>query len=79
MMGEATDAMVVVMEERASAAQIEHVFDPFHSTKPRDGALGIGLCLAYAIAREHGGDLRIESRVGEGTTVRLYLPARREG
>lgn len=55
--------------------QIEFVFEPFYSTKPRDRALGIGLSIAYGIIRSHGGDLRLDSRPGHGTTVRILLPA----
>jgi signal transduction histidine kinase len=55
--------------------QIESVFDPFFSTKARDRARGLGLSLALAAVRRLGGDIRLESRVGGGTTVRVLLPA----
>jgi signal transduction histidine kinase len=61
------------------AGQLEHVLEPFYSTKPRDRASGAGLSTAYGIVRAHGGDIRIESRPGQGTTVRILLPARRGG
>ena len=57
--------------------QLETIFDPFYSTKPRDRARGLGLSRAYGIIRSQGGDIRIRSRPGVGTTVRIFLPARR--
>ena len=50
-------------------------FDPFFSTKPRDRARGLGLSIAYGIARRHRGDIRIVSTPGSGTTVTVLLPA----
>ncbi|HVR75974.1 MAG TPA: ATP-binding protein [Planctomycetota bacterium] len=58
-------------------AQLEHIFEPFYSTKPRDDALGVGLSFAHGVVRASGGDIRVESRPGQGTEVRLLLPARR--
>ena len=54
------------------ATLIERVFDPFVSTKP-DGT-GLGLAIARQIAIAHGGDLRLESEPGVGTTAMLRLP-----
>ncbi len=54
------------------AALLDHVFDPFVSTKP-DGT-GLGLAVARQIAIAHGGELRIESEVGAGSTASLRLP-----
>lgn len=51
---------------------LEHVFDPFFSTK--QGGTGLGLAIASRIVERHGGHLEVESRVGVGTTMRLWLP-----
>ena len=48
--------------------------EPFFSTKPLGKGTGLGLAQVYGIARQSGGTLRIESREGEGTIVRLLLP-----
>ena len=48
--------------------------EPFFSTKPFGKGTGLGLAQVYGIARQSGGTLRIESREGEGTIVRLLLP-----
>jgi signal transduction histidine kinase len=48
--------------------------EPFFSTKPPGAGSGLGLSMIYGFARQSGGQLLIDSRVGVGTTVRLYLP-----
>jgi signal transduction histidine kinase/ligand-binding sensor domain-containing protein len=58
-------------------SQLDSIFDPFYSTKPRDRAMGVGLSLAYSIVRAWGGDIRVWSRPSLGTTVRVLLPAKR--
>jgi signal transduction histidine kinase len=51
---------------------LDHIFDPFFTTKP--GGSGLGLATVHRIVEQHGGDVRVESRVGEGTTFRVRLP-----
>jgi len=53
--------------------QVRNVFEPFYSTKP--SGLGLGMPYARKVVEQHGGRIRIESRPGEGTTVRVDLPA----
>lgn len=55
-----------------AAENLEKIFDPFFTTK--QGGTGLGLSISYAIARQHGGELEINSRQGDGTTVALRLP-----
>jgi PAS domain S-box-containing protein len=52
----------------------ERATEPFFSTKPLGKGTGLGLAQVYGIARQSGGTLRIESREGEGTAVRMLLP-----
>jgi nitrogen-specific signal transduction histidine kinase/CheY-like chemotaxis protein len=49
--------------------------EPFYSTKPLGKGTGLGLAQVYGIARQSGGTLRISSKVGEGSTVEILLPA----
>ncbi len=53
------------------------VFDPFFTTKGRDGN-GLGLSVSYGIVRRHGGDLLVESELGEGSTFTVILPPAEE-
>ena len=53
---------------------IERAFDPFYTTKPIGQGTGLGLSMAYGFAKQSGGQVRIHSIVGKGTTVRFYLP-----
>jgi signal transduction histidine kinase len=52
-----------------------HVFEPFFSTKARDGHSGLGLSVAYKIVRESGGHIRVHSEPGHGATFEVYWPA----
>lgn len=53
----------------------QHLFEPFFTTKPVGKGTGLGLAQVYGIIRNHDGFINIESEVGEGTTVNIYLPA----
>ena len=57
---------------------LSKVCDPFFTTKPEGEGTGLGLAITLGIARAHGGDLAIESELGKGTAVTLWLP-RRQG
>lgn len=56
-----------------SEENLPKIFDPYFTTKP--AGHGLGLATSYSIIRNHGGNIAVESKVGEGTAFNIFLPA----
>jgi len=53
---------------------IDKIFQPFFTTKPAGQGTGLGLSLAYDIVKVHGGEIKVETKEGEGTEFIIQLP-----
>jgi CheY-like chemotaxis protein len=53
---------------------VQRAFDPFYTTKPLGQGTGLGLSMIYGFAKQSGGQVRISSTLGRGTTISLFLP-----
>jgi PAS domain S-box-containing protein len=58
---------------------LDRIFEPYFTTKPEGKGTGLGLSISHAIVQSCGGDILVDSRVGQGTTFRVYLPSAIEG
>jgi signal transduction histidine kinase len=75
------DIVELAVRDTGKGIAPEHrarLFEPFFTTKEpggRGGGTGLGLAISYGIVQDHGGALIVESELGQGTTVRVRLPA----
>jgi signal transduction histidine kinase/DNA-binding response OmpR family regulator len=77
----AGDYVVIMVEDTGSGIEPEHVprvIEPFFTTKDVGKGTGLGLSTVYGFAKQSGGTLRIDSTVGRGTEVELWLPRARQ-
>jgi signal transduction histidine kinase len=57
---------------------LENIFDPFFTTKAPDKGTGLGLSISLKIVESLGGEIRVESEEGKGTSFEIYFPAANE-
>jgi two-component system cell cycle sensor histidine kinase/response regulator CckA len=56
-----------------SQVSIDHLFEPFYSTKSQDPGAGLGLAMVHGIIKQHGGWIQVYSQDGMGTTIKVFL------
>lgn len=69
-----TDTGIGIPEEN-----LPKLFEPFFTTKPEGKGVGLGLSVAYGIIDNHKGSIQVKSKVGEGSTFIVRLPAKEMG
>ncbi len=57
-----------------TAEVLEKIFDPFYTTKAPGKGTGLGMSMVYGFVKQSGGEIRIDSRPGQGTTISILLP-----
>ena len=60
------------------AENIGKIFEPFFTTKPRGQGTGLGLCIVKDIVSRIGGQVRVESKFGKGTTIIINIPVEKD-
>jgi signal transduction histidine kinase len=72
------DKLVIEFADDGAGIAAEHIsqiFDPFFTTKDVGEGNGLGLSVSYGIIKDHGGEIRVESRPGQFTKFTIFLPA----
>jgi len=73
------DYYVIQISDQGGGIEEENIgkiFDPFYTTKRREGGSGMGLSQAYSIVRDHHAGIEVKSQLGEGTTFTIHIPVK---
>ncbi|NJO93046.1 MAG: GHKL domain-containing protein [Chloroflexia bacterium] len=77
----ANDSVSVSIEDTGTGINekdINHIFDPFYTTKEVGKGTGLGLSISYSIIKEHKGTIKVKSKVGKGSCFTVIIPIKRE-
>jgi signal transduction histidine kinase len=75
-LGEVVEVSVSDTGKGIPAGDLEHIFDPFYTTKPVGEGTGLGLSISFSIIERHRGRIDVHTEVGKGTTFVVRLPLR---
>lgn len=53
---------------------LERIFEPYYTTRSHGDGTGLGLAVVHGVVKAHGGEIRVLSEKGEGTTFEVFLP-----
>ena len=71
------DTILIGVKDNGNGIQqkvVDKIFQPFFTTKPTGQGTGLGLSLSYDIIKAHGGEIKVETKEGEGSEFFIYLP-----
>ena len=79
--GAGGEVSIIVKDNGTGIPQkvLDKIFQPFFTTKPTGQGTGLGLSLSYDIVKAHGGELRVETKEGEGTSFIILIPDIKQG
>lgn len=81
-LGEFSGAVEIAVTDHGhgiSEENLKKIFEPFFTTKEIGKGTGLGLSVSYGIVKEHGGEIKVKSRTGEGTTFTIIIPLEKRG
>jgi two-component system NtrC family sensor kinase len=76
------DKVIIRVTDNGTGIKEENltrIFDTFYTTKDSVKGVGLGLSVCYGFIKDHGGDIKVQSQWGEGTTFTVILPAYKPG
>jgi two-component system NtrC family sensor kinase len=71
------DGVIITVRDTGVGIPPDHagrVFEPFFTTRSKEGGTGLGLSVSYGIVVDHDGEIDVESKVGEGSSFSVWLP-----
>ena len=72
--GDYVELIISDRGEGMTSEQLEHIYEPFYTTKEQGKGIGLGLAMVFGFIQRAKGFIKVDSEKGEGTTFRLYLP-----